>query len=93
MLCRIGEHLGIGVLAISTGLSPERVGRAAAVEGATGARADSGIAKRSAIQTVAVSSAWKIQRCQMLWDRKMVVAAPIRQASPQVPKLSIHAMI
>jgi hypothetical protein len=31
-------------------------------------------------------------RCQIFRDRKMVAAAPARQASPQVPKLSIHAM-
>jgi hypothetical protein len=44
---------------------PERVGRAAAVEGTAGARAGGGIAKRSAVQTVAASSAWKFSaaRC------------------------------
>jgi hypothetical protein len=47
-------------------------------------------AKRCA--TVAASSASTIQHCQMLRGRKMVAPAPIRQASPQVPKLSIHAM-
>jgi hypothetical protein len=58
---------------------PERVFRAADTEGKTDSCSCSGLARRD-------------HRCQIFRDRKMVAAAPARQASPQVPKLSIHAM-
>ena len=48
------------------------------VEGKTDGCSCSGLARRN-------------QRCQMFRGRKIVAAAPARQASPQVPKLSAQA--
>jgi hypothetical protein len=47
---------------------------------------------RSAVQTVAAGSAYPSYRCRMLRGKKLVAAAPARQASPQVPKLTIQAV-
>ena len=68
---------------------PERAFRAAAVEGPPGRRAGGGITM--ALAPAAASSARRDHRCQMFRGRKMVAAAPARQASPQVPKLSPQA--
>jgi hypothetical protein len=46
---------------------------------------------RSAVQTVAASSASRRHRCKKFRGRKTVAAAPARQASPLVPKLSTQA--
>jgi hypothetical protein len=57
---------------------PERAFRAADAEGKTDGCSCPGLARRD-------------QRCQMFRGRKTVAAAPAKQASPQVPKLTAHA--
>jgi len=72
------DYMGIGVLAISAGLSLSAFFRAADAEGKTDGCSCSGLARRD-------------QRCQMFQGRKTVAAAPAKQASPQVPKLTAQA--
>jgi hypothetical protein len=74
------DYLGIGVLAVSAGLSLGAFFCAADVEGKTDSGACRGLACRD-------------HRSQMFRGRKMVAAAPARQASPQVPKLTIQAVM
>jgi len=64
------DRMGIGVLAISAGLSLSALVAPLLLKARPVPCAGGGIAKQSAVQTAAASSVWKIQRCQMLRGRK-----------------------
>jgi hypothetical protein len=73
------DQMGIGVLVIFGQPQSECVFRAADAEGKTDGCSCSGLARRD-------------QRCQIFRDRETVAAAPAKQASPQVPKLTAQAV-